>query len=100
MKKTISFKTLIFVILLCSGAGAEVPDYYVQKQTWPETMRASREKLLQLEESGELGMPLTGPGKFRFYHCRLDKNRFGNRRYYCQGPRQKRLTNTNQGSVP
>jgi hypothetical protein len=66
MKKTISFKTLIFVILLCSGAGAEVPDYYVQKQTWPETMRASREALMQLEESGEMGMPLPDLGSSDF----------------------------------
>ena len=49
MKKAASFKTLIFAIVLCSAAGAEDYDYYVRKGSWPETMRASREKLMQLE---------------------------------------------------
>jgi hypothetical protein len=62
MKKTILFKSLIFVILLSSAAGAEVSDYYTRKQTWPETMRASREKLMQLEQAGKIGMPLPNLG--------------------------------------
>ncbi len=43
---------------MCSAAGAEAPDYYIHKQTWTETMLASREALARLEEAGEIGAPL------------------------------------------
>jgi len=62
MKKIILFKTLIFAALLCSAAGAEAPDYYAAKETWPETMRASREALARLEEASEMGTPLPDLG--------------------------------------
>jgi len=62
MKKMTLFKTVIFVIGLCSTAGAEVPDYYIHKDFWHESLRASREKLMEMEEAGAMGMPLPNLG--------------------------------------
>ncbi|HIJ70191.1 MAG TPA: hypothetical protein HPP87_02365 [Planctomycetes bacterium] len=62
MKQASSIKNLIFAIILSSAAGADVPDYYVHKDTWHESLRASREKLTEMEQAGAIGMPLPNLG--------------------------------------
>ena len=65
VKRTIIAVTLLALIQLFVGA-VEAPPYYVTKSTWQDTMRASREELLRLEQAGEMGMPLPdlGTGDF------------------------------------
>jgi len=100
MKQASSIKNLIFAIILSSAAGADVPDYYVHKDTWHESLRASREKLTEMEQAGAIGMPLPNLGGSDFYNIGLDKNRVGNRCYPGQGSIMARFAIANEGLVP
>jgi hypothetical protein len=69
-KMTKSVYTLILIALIISSFCLEIlaqeRPYYIQKESWQETMRCSREKLLELEQAGELGakMPDLGTSDF------------------------------------
>ena len=49
----------------CSALAAD-PSYYVKKSSWQETMRASVEALMKLEQAGELGVSLPDLGASDF----------------------------------
>ncbi|HUT31047.1 MAG TPA: beta-L-arabinofuranosidase domain-containing protein [Sedimentisphaerales bacterium] len=55
MKRQFHGLPVLGVILMCSAALAGDPEYYVKKGTWQETMRASRQALIEFEakEAGE-----------------------------------------------
>jgi len=65
MKRALLFVSMLVLIQLFVEA-LETPAYYLTKGTWQETMRASREELLRLEQAGEMGTPLPdlGAGDF------------------------------------
>jgi hypothetical protein len=63
-------RTFLALVLLCgwfsSTTLAEDPSYYVKKSTWHQTIRASREALVKLEESGQMRISLPDLGKSDF----------------------------------
>jgi hypothetical protein len=66
MKSSIIIFILLGLFTSFSSIFADDPPYYVKSDTWQETMRASREALMQLEQRDELGnaMPDFGASNF------------------------------------
>ncbi len=53
---------LLGLVLISLAVPAEDPAHYVKEGTWQETMRVSRDALLQREQAGELGTSLPDLG--------------------------------------
>jgi hypothetical protein len=61
MKRALLLVSLLALVQVHT-VSEEAPGHYVKKDSWQETMRASREELLRLEQAGEMGTPLPDMG--------------------------------------
>jgi hypothetical protein len=66
----INVRTFLGFMLMASWAASSAwavkPAYYIKKDTWQETIRASTEALMKLEQTGEMGMSLPDLGRSDF----------------------------------
>jgi hypothetical protein len=59
-------RALLLLFLLAPAASPQDPDYYVKKASWPETILASREALMEKERLEGSGVPLPDFGAAEF----------------------------------